>query len=233
MFVGHFALGFAAKRAAPEVSLGVLFATAEFADLLWPNLVLLGIEKVAIAPGETAVTPLRFDSYPWSHSLVALAAWGVLFGAGYFFVRRRSTRAAGTLLALVLSHWLLDFLSHEPDMPLTLRGGTRLGLGLWNSRPGTLAVELLLFAAGVAIYARSTSARDRTGRWALWTLVAFLAALYLASFFGPPPPSAAAVAWSGEGIWLIVLWAAWADRHRVPRAVPREVSISQAKGAAA
>jgi len=48
VFIGHFALGFAAKRVAPQTSLGTLFLAAQFVDLLWPTLLLLGVERVAI-----------------------------------------------------------------------------------------------------------------------------------------------------------------------------------------
>ncbi|MFY9821126.1 MAG: hypothetical protein WAM82_07075 [Thermoanaerobaculia bacterium] len=98
MFIGHFALGFGAKRAAPAVSLGTLFLACQFADLLWPSLLLLGIEVVKVQPGDTTVTPLAFVSYPYSHSLVALLIWGILFGGGYVLIRK-SRVAAGVVSA--------------------------------------------------------------------------------------------------------------------------------------
>lgn len=216
MFLGHFAVAFAAKRAAPAVSLGTLFLAAQLADLIWPNLCLLGIERFEVRPGITAVTPLDFIHYPYSHSLLALAGWGLALGALHF-ARRRSLRAAVILLAVVLSHWLLDVASHRPDVPLTLTGPERLGLGLWDSTTATLAVELALLAAGVALYARLTQPLDRVGRWALIGLVAFLVAVYLATLFGPPPGTAAEVAWSAQAMWLLVAWGYWIDRHRAGR----------------
>jgi hypothetical protein len=84
--------------------------------------------------------------------------------------------------------------------------------------PATLLVEGLIFGIGVLLYYRSTRAVDRTGSVGLWSLVAFLAVVYLASVFGPPPPSTTAVAWSVQAIWLLVAWAWWVDRHRQPRA---------------
>jgi hypothetical protein len=213
VFIGHFAVGLAAKRLVPGVSLGTLFLAAQLADLVWPTLVLLGIESFSIRPGITAVTPLDFSHYPYSHSLVALAGWGGLLGVLYFSLKRNLPGAA-MLLALVLSHWLLDFVSHRPDMPLTLAGAERFGLGLWHSRLATLAVEGLLFAACVGVYARATQPVDKTGRWALLGLVGFLALIYGMNIFGPPPPSVAAVAWSAQAIWLLVAWGYWVDRHR-------------------
>jgi membrane-bound metal-dependent hydrolase YbcI (DUF457 family) len=217
MFIGHFGLAFGAKRTAPAVSLGALFLACQFADLLWPTLVIAGLERVEIAPGATAVTPFDFVSYPYSHSLVALAVWGILVGVAYMLARRAPITAAVTLGLLVVSHWALDYITHRPDMPLTPSGSLRVGLGLWNSVPGTLLVESAVFGAGLAIYVGATTARDRVGSIALWLLVAFLLVIYLANVFGPPPPSAAAVAWSVQAMWLLVAWGYWVDAHRAAR----------------
>jgi membrane-bound metal-dependent hydrolase YbcI (DUF457 family) len=216
MFVGHFGLGFGAKPAAPAVSLGTLFLACQFADLLWPTLVLLGIEHVEIRPGATAMTPLDFVSYPYSHSLLMLVVWGLVVGGVYAVARRSRLRAAVTLALLVVSHWVLDVVTHRRDMPLTPTCAGRVGLELWASIPGTLAVELLIFAAGVVLYARATTARDRVGSIGLWSLVAFLLGVYVAAIVGPPPPSSVVVAWSAEALWLFVVWAYWVDNHRLP-----------------
>lgn len=213
MFIGHFAVGLAAKRLAPDVSLGTLFVAAQLADLVWPTLVLAGIESFSIRPGITAVTPLDFTRYPYSHSLVGMALWGLGLGIVYFTIKRRAL-AALVLFMVVLTHWLLDFVSHRPDLPLTLTGAERFGLGLWHSRIATLAVEGLFFAACLWIYVRATRPADAAGRWWLVALVAFLVVVYLANIFGPPPPSVAAVAWSAQAIWLLVAWGYWIDRHR-------------------
>ena len=213
MFLGHFAIGFAAKRYAPRASLGTLFLAAQFIDLLWPLLVLAGIERVRIAPGITVVTPLDFEHYPWSHSLLMVLVWGVLFAAVYFLIRR-DRRASLVLGLAVVSHWVLDWLTHRPDLPLA-PGAERVGLGLWNSFAGTVIVELGLFALGVYLYVRATRARDRIGSWALWSLVAFLAAIYAGNLFGAPPPDVMAIAWVGQAQWLLVAWGYWIDRHRV------------------
>ena len=215
MFLGHFAVAFGAKRLAPAVSLGTLVAAGQLADLVWPNLVLAGIERVEVEPGATAVTPLDFVSYPYSHSLLALALWAAA-AAGLHWLARRSPRAAWVVAGLVLSHWVLDVVSHRPDMPLAFGDATRLGMGLWHSIPGTVAVEGLLFVAGVALYATGTRPRDRKGRLALWSLVGFLTAIYAANFASPPPPAVTAVAWTAQALWLLVAWAWWADRHRTP-----------------
>lgn len=214
MFIGHFAVAFAAKRAVPDVSLGTLFLAAQLADLVWPTLVLLGFEEFAIRPGITAVTPIDFIRYPYSHSLLGMAAWGALLGLVYLVVLRKP-RAALLLFLVVLSHWLLDFVTHRPDLRLVIAGTEHYGLGLWHSRLGTLAVEGSLFAIGVWFYSGATRALDRIGRWALVALIAFLVVVYLGNVFGPPPPSVRAVVWSAQAVWLLVAWGYWIDRHRI------------------
>jgi len=216
MFLGHFALAYASKKAAPGVSLGTLFVAVQLADLLWPVLVLAGVERFAIQPGITAMTPLDFQHYPYSHSLVALLVWGVVLGGGHVLVKGGGARVAALLAALVLSHWVLDFISHRPDMPLGLGGSEKVGLGLWQSVPATVAVELAMFFAGIAWYASTTRPVDRIGRWGFHSLTAFFLIIYAANAMAPPPPSVEAVAWSAMAMWLFVAWAWWVDRHRVP-----------------
>ena len=213
MFIGHLAVAMAAKRAAPRASLGWLFAATQLPDLIWPVLLLTGTERARIAPGDTAFTPLAFDHYPWSHSLLMTVVWGVALG-GFYAARRRYSRAGIVLAALVVSHWLLDWVTHRPDMPLVPFGGPKLGLGLWNSVPATLAIEGLLFGVCVWIYMRATAATNAKGRWGFIGLVAFLLVMHVLNAFSPPPPNMTAVAVAGLAIWLLVWWAAWADSHR-------------------
>ena len=216
MFVGHTALALAGKARAPRTSLGLLVAATFALDLLWPVFLLLGIERVRIEPGVTAFTPLAFDSYPWSHSLVMALVWGGLLALA---VARRTRPGVPLLVgALVVSHWVLDFASHRPDLPLWPGPSPLLGLGLWDSIPATLLVEGALFLAGILVYVRGTRPLDRTGSWALWTLLLVQAAMWASGPWGPPPPSPSVLAWVSLGLWLFVLWAWWADRHRVARA---------------
>lgn len=219
MFVGHLALGFAAKRVVPRVSLPMLFVAVQWADLVWPVLVALGLEQVRIDPGNTPFTALDFVSYPYSHSLVFLAGWGVLLGAIYWLVTRDRPGSV-VLSALVLSHWLLDVVTHRPDMPI-YPGGAKFGLGLWYSIPATLAVELLLYGAGLWIYVRATEPRDRVGRWGLATLAAFLVVVYLAAIGNAPPSMPALYIPATAGAALLTVWAWRVDRHRAPRPVSR------------
>ena len=219
MFIGHFAIGFASKRWAPGTSLGVLLAAAQGPDLLWPVFLLMGVEEVRIAPGDTAMTPLDFVRYPWSHSLLMVGVWAALAAIVARLAPARDARAATrralVIAACVLSHWVLDAATHRPDLPLVPGGTVRVGLGLWRSVPATVAVESLMYAAGVAIYVRATRPVDRAGRWLPAALAVALAAIYAANVLAPPPPSVAAIAWTSiAGGLLFLAWAAWADRHR-------------------
>jgi len=223
MFLGHFGIAFGAKRCAPRLSLGTLFLGAQWLDLLWPTLLLLGLEQVRIDPGNTAFTPLDFVAYPISHGLLSVIGQGVLIGAlvGWLAASRRAGIVTGLL---VVSHWLLDLVTHRPDLPLLPGLDLRLGLGLWNSLPATLVVELGLFAAALWVYLRATAPRDRTGSVALAALVAFLLLMYVGNVIGPPPPDTASIAWVGQAQWLLVAWAYWIDRHRVARTNGGEIA---------
>ena len=209
MFIGHFAVGYAAKRWAPGLSLALLFGAVLLADLLWPVLVAAGVEHVRIAPGFTASTPLEFLSYPYSHSLLMLTIWGAVLA----WVA--APRFALLIVGLVVSHWVLDFVTHVPDMPL-YPGGPKYGLGLWNLPVVEKAIEVAMFAAGVWMYMRATTARDRIGRWVTWGLAAFLLIGFV--FSGAPPPSITALWTTAIALGALTMWLAWwSDRHRDAR----------------
>jgi len=214
MFLGHFGVGLAAKPLQPRVSLGTLFLASQLADLLWPTLLLLGVERVEIRPGLMAASPFDFIYYPFSHSLLALVLLGLVLGLVYGFVQR-NWRGALLVGLLVPSHWLLDLVVHRPDLPLYPGlSSPKEGLGLWQNLPATVFVELVLLAVGLWLYVRHTKPQNRTGRFALWGLIIFLVVVYLGAAFGPPPASVAALAWSSQTLWLTVLLGYWVDANR-------------------
>ncbi|HSH76143.1 MAG TPA: hypothetical protein VLA09_10710 [Longimicrobiales bacterium] len=215
MFVGHLAVALGAKKVEPEVPLAAAVAAAFGLDLLWPVLLLLGVETVRVAPGDTAFTQLAFESYPWSHSLLLTLLWSALAAAAARALLG-SRRAALVVGALVLSHWVLDLVTHRPDLPLW-PAGPRAGFGLWSSVPATIAVEGALFAGAIAAWLSMRRPRDRTGTWSFVGLLALTTVLWVASPWAPPPPSASAVAWGALALWILVPWAAWSERHWVAR----------------
>jgi len=214
MFLGHFAVGFGAKKIAPGVSLGTLFIAAQLTDLMWPLLLLLGVEHVRIDPGNTAFTPLDFFDYPYTHSLLGAVIIAAVFGHVYRMVTK-DLKSGLVLSGVVLSHWVLDFITHRPDLPLFFRGGPKVGLGLWNSVGATMLLELALFAAGLTLYIRSVKPGG-PGRGkislSLAALVVLLLVVYFMNVFGPPPPGETAIAVAGNLMWLFVLLAYRADR---------------------
>lgn len=212
MFIGHNAIGFASKRLAPRTSMLLLMGAPMLLDLLWPIFLLCGIEHVRIAPGATRMSPLDFYDYPWSHSLLMAAVWSVVAAIAYFAVTRYG-RGAVVIFFGVISHWVLDFVTHRPDLPLW-PGGPKVGLGMWNAPAAEIATESALFAIGILLYRHVTKRRDGVGHYAFWALIVFLAAIHIANASGAPPPSVKAVAIAALALWLIPLWALWFDRHR-------------------
>ena len=164
MFIGHFGAGFAGKNFSKSASLGTYFMAAQWVDLIWPILVLLGIEKVEIEPGISSVTPLDFTYYPFTHSLFGVLIWALLFGFVYFLIKKNS-RVAIILGLLVLSHWVLDLFVHVPDLPIFPGLEIKVGLGLWNSLAATLIIEGLVFTVGLYLYLKSTTAKNKTGTY--------------------------------------------------------------------
>jgi hypothetical protein len=210
MFVGHIALGLGAKRWVPSVGLGWLVAAPIAVDLVWPILVLTGIEVVRIVPGATAFNALVFESYPWSHSLLMVIGWGAALGG---LARLSGISRSGSLViaALVVSHWVLDLVTHVPDLPLW-PGSPRFGLGLWNSVAGTLVVESALWITGIAIYLRAHPLRSTVTRVAFWSLVVVCTVTWGVSPWAEPPPSPQALGWFAMIGWTTIPWAALADR---------------------
>jgi hypothetical protein len=221
MFVGHFAVGFAAKPIAPKVSLATLILATALADVLWIVFFTAGLEQVVIEPGLMAANSLNLVSVPFSHGLVMDVVWALLF-AGLYFAARRDSRGAGVIFAAVLSHWILDVVSHRPDMPLAPGSDIRFGLGLWNSRLATLIVEGTLWFAAVAVYVRATRPRGPAGLYAFWPVIVVLTAFWLISLRGDPPPSLGFLAAFNVIFMAVILaWAAWMNRARLMQRATR------------
>lgn len=178
MFVGHLAVALAAKVAEPKAPLGPLVSASFGIDLLWPVLLLTGLEAVSVEPGA-----------------------------------RYGARIAGLVGAVVASHWVLDAVTHRPDLPLW-PGGPLVGLGLWNSVPGTFLLEGAMFAGALVLYARRFPAPSLRGRRSLAGLVALVGLIWISGPFSPPPPDATAVGVAGLALWLLPFWAASIERNR-------------------
>jgi hypothetical protein len=229
MLVGHHAAAFAAKRIAPRVSLGTLLAASLFPDLLVFVDQLVGIEHARNAPGITAFSSLDGYDVAISHSLATSVLWSVLLGLVYLWWRRDS-RGSAVVAAVVFSHWVLDLVSHRPELPVAPRIHRYLGLGLWNSIPMTFVVEGALWVLGVATYLGATRSTDRRGSLGLVALIAVPTMAWLRTPFTSLPAGdfTAAVL-----IALLVIHAGlcllgyWIDGHRPICTEPATQSVTR------
>lgn len=212
MVIGHFGVGFGAKKFAPKISLGTLFIAVQWADLLWPIMLLLGWEKITFNPGNPNF-PIDFVYYPITHSLLMGVVWGACFAALYWWVKK-DLRSALILGFCVVSHWLLDLIVHAPDLPILPSDNNKVGLGLWNSPAATAIVEGLIFIIGLWLYLRATKAKNTTGKWSLWLLVILLVVNQVAGRLSPLPSSVQALGWAAQYQWIFVLLGYWVDHNR-------------------
>ena len=216
MFIGHFGVGFGAKKFAPEVSLGFLFLAAQFIDLLWPTLLLLGLEHVVISPGITKATPLDFIDYPISHSLLMVIFWGILLG----FITRlfiKNFKIPVIIFLAVVSHWFLDLIVHRPDLPVIPGNPLLLGFGLWNLPYISFTLEGIIFLAGLYYYYNVTSAKNKFGKYGLIALIVILIVIQIGNMLGSAPPDVSAIAWAGQLQWLFVVLAFFTDKNRIAK----------------
>ncbi|MCU7496478.1 MAG: hypothetical protein HF314_15330 [Ignavibacteria bacterium] len=226
MFIGHYGAALAAKKFDARPSLGTMFLASQFLDLLWPALLFLGVEKVSVEPGNSAFTPLNFVYYPFSHSLFFTLIWAVIFGV-FYYLKAKNLRSSFLLGILVLSHWVLDLLTHVPDLPLYPGSSIKLGLGLWNFVSLTVLVEGLIFIVGAFLYIASTKAENKKGSILLWSLLALLAVIYVSGMLAPPPPSAGTMVFSGIYQCLFIAWGYFIDRNRKPVTLAQPVMAEE------
>ena len=217
MLAGHVAAGFLGKRMAPSLSLGTAVAAGLAADLLWGMFLIGGVERFEIVrPGPTLMTSDVVTHIEWSHSLALDLVWAALFAGGYFWWRR-DRRAAWVVGAAVLSHWVLDFASHKPDMPLAPGIPSVFGLGLWTSIPATVVVEGGLWVLAVVVYLRATQAKRRGVHFVLWIGFAAITLAWYNNIAGPPQAMNYRAAGLASFIFFVLIsaWAFWINEWRV------------------
>jgi len=213
MVIGHFGFGLGAKKFAPKVSLGTFFMAVQWADLLWPVLLLLGIEHAVLQPGNSKF-PINFTDYPITHSLLMGIVWGGIFGFIHWLIKR-DIRSAVVLGICVLSHWGLDLFVHLPDLPLFPGDSPKVGFGLWNWPILTALIEFTLFGIGLFLYIRSTRAKNTTGKWSLWLMVVLMVVGHIAGLNSPMPATIKTLGWFAQSQWIYILIGYWVDRNRI------------------
>ena len=203
MFIGHYGPSFACKAAKPVIPLWVLFLAVQLVDIVWSILVLLGIEKVRIVPGFTATNPLDLYYMPYTHSLPGAAFWSVSAAVIYRVIAPAQKWTAATIVgAAVFSHWILDLVVHRPDLAL-YDDSYKVGLGLWNYPATAFILEIALLFGGIALYLRTTEAKDAIGRYGMVVLGVVAVAAQAYVFFGPPPVSDAALAVTALALYFV------------------------------
>lgn len=216
MFIGHFGLSFAAKKAAPKVSLATLFLATQFVDLLWPFLLVFHIEKMAVVPGFTKTNSFDFEYFPWTHSLLMGVVWGIVVGGIYWLIKKDKQGALVVGLC-VLSHWFFDLIVHVSDLQLLPFVDMKVGFGLWNHVILTLIIEFVLFLGGAYIYTTVTKAKNWVGKWILLVLVVLLLIVQLGNTYGPPPAGGLVnLLITFLTLFAVILALAWwIDRNRI------------------
>ena len=216
MFIGHYGIAFALKKYVPKMSLGVLFIATQLMDIVFFILVLLGVEHLRIIPGFTEASPFDLYDYPISHSLLGAVAWSVITYLVIRFIPLKALddgdskqRAALVLSVAVFSHFVLDVLVHTPDLLLIPGLDIRIGLGLWNSIIGTVAVELAILLVGGWIYLRSTHSGDGlAGMYGMYVFMVVLAIITVVTPF-MTFPNVLTVAITTELWYAVFTMAAW------------------------
>jgi len=193
VFIGHYGVAFAVKRAERRIPLWVLFVAVQLVDVLWGVLVLLGVEKARITRDYRGSLPLDLYHMPYTHSLLAAILWSHLaYAALRWFASNDGPfgRKMSLLVALaVLSHWILDWLVHRPDLPL-YDDAHKMGLALWNHPLAALALESGIYFGCLWVYLHSESNVTFTERYGLAILGLAILAIQVIVFWWSVLPNA-------------------------------------------
>ncbi len=221
MFIGHFAPAFIAaahvrnnpKTKAP--GLGTFFVAAQLVDFGFFAFTLLGIEKMRITPGISAMNPMDLYHMPYTHSLFGTLLWAALFAALVYLATQHKTASIWTGI-IVASHWFIDLLVHVPDLTIA-GGGDKIGLGLWNYPWIAIPLELALIGGAIFYYIKLTEQKHETSRWRLRLLIIALLAVQIFNWFAKPPAQFGAdMAISALAAFTVLaLLAKWTGKSRV------------------
>lgn len=219
MFVGHYGPAFAVKAARRPPSLGAAFLAVQLVDVAWAGFILTGIESGRVDPGFLAMSDLRLDHMPYTHSLPGALAFALAGALIYrLFDRRGGWPAALLIGACVFSHWLLDLLMHAPDLELWI-GGPKVGFAWWDNTALAIGAEAAVLFGGFFMYLAATTPLSAAGRIAPWALIAAFAGLYAFDKLGPPPPSLEAMAPQALAAYLVIAGLGFLlDRTRTSKA---------------
>jgi hypothetical protein len=219
MFIGHFGVGLALKRADKALPLGLLFIAAQVSDLIFGVTLLAGVEKINMIAGNNPLTSVKYIFFPYSHSLVATLLLAGLVAVVFLIAPFKSSlprsKTALVMATAVLLHFVLDAIVHDPEIDLLGNGVYKIGLGLWNYPIASYIVEALLLIAGLWIYLRAIKSITFSGKYGLPILTVILFILNAVNAFGLYPTDTENFAITMLAVYLGTIIAAfWLDRRR-------------------
>lgn len=158
MFIGHFTIAYIATYLFPSVPLWIALVGVSFPDLLWPILMILGVEKATVNKKSPLQKDIDFKSYPYSHSLVltTIIAFAVSIPISFLLNNKIILLVFPILSA---SHWLLDIIVHRKDLPLLgfSKKDIKVGFGLWNHGKIAFISEYIFYVILTIIFVPSSS----------------------------------------------------------------------------
>lgn len=178
--INHAAAALLVKRRYPDVSLVPILIAVQAMELVWIGLNYLAVERTTTNAVVRYVGDIHLAYMPFSHSIATmLGAAAVVWAVGSLTGRPRL--AAAVALGIV-SHLLLDLVTHDPDIALAPGvDAPAYGTGLYSRLP--LAAFLLELGFGVFCWWVF-----RGGRTLLALIVGFNLANLSLFFTGVPGP---------------------------------------------
>jgi hypothetical protein len=214
MLAGHFAVGYALKPVEKSVPLWVLLVAVQFVDIFAQIFIFLGWENMSIPENATKITDIAIFN-PYTHSLISVPFWCLLFVGIFALFRPVNLRIAGVLVIAVASHWVLDFVVHVPDLPLSFSPEKTFGLGLWNYPLLSAALETLLLLAGIALCLRVVEFGGMVNKLLFWLLCILLLLLALLGSHTAPPSTIGEAVVKGLMLYTIVPVFAYFSERRI------------------
>jgi hypothetical protein len=142
--INHAATALVIKRKFPAARMFWLLISVQFIEFLWVIFNLIGIEGTSTSKEVTYIGDIHLHSLEFSHSVLA----SLLLALVTYLVIRYLIREKALALPFslgVMSHIVLDLLTHAKDVPLTFfPGSMKLGSQLYPLHPYiAFSVEIL------------------------------------------------------------------------------------------
>jgi uncharacterized membrane protein len=150
---------------------------------------------------------------------LATLLWAAIIALVFLITPVKSSlsksKIALVMSTAVISHFLLDFIVHNPDLDILGNGAYKIGLGLWNYTYISYAVESILLLAGLGVYLKSTKSSTLARKYGMPLLIIILLIVGAVATFMPAPSSMLSGTIMLVTIYLVAIAAAfWLDRKR-------------------